>query len=312
MLKCVAQGPPSLPQDSNGGKPDCNKKSPDTLTIYASVMNPKDWSFVQGMTPENFIIAEGKNSYEIKCFSQIDEPLTVGILFDLSGSIQTSNSPKENEISNIVEGVEKFVKLGNPKNRYFMIGFSNTSRMILETTNETAKIDRALADISSLEAKGNTNIFNAVSLAIDQFESISSGKKVLLLISDGLENESDFKLRRITKDRLRDSGISVFLINLLRIEPKESRAAFDPLTWSQTGLEEMTANTGGHMWLPTNQKELIFVFGLLAEELRSQYTIGFAPKRSEKRRWQKLTVKLQLPKESRKNVIFAPNGYLSN
>ena len=145
-------------------------------------LNVSVWSrnkgFLNDLTDDSFEVYEGKEKRQIECFAKTDEPVSVGILIDVSGS---ANLVKM-KYHFLVEGLVSFIARSNPENEYFIIGFAVDSSVLLEPTQDRKKIEKALKTILTLKPAGNTGLYDALDFG---FEKISSGKfnkKALLVL----------------------------------------------------------------------------------------------------------------------------------
>lgn len=309
LLICLVVANDKNAQSSNDiavAPPDCEQSRPEIPKIYVSVLDKK--AYVKDLSYKNFSITEGKGVSEVKCFSRSDQPMTVGVLLDLSGSMQMPRSSKNSEIPLAVEGLGSFVSKSSPKNQYFIIGFASDTAILLDTTQDRKKIGAVLSEAAKLQPKGNTSLYDAVSVAFTKMSGIVEGKKMLLVVSDGVDNSSKEHGHNDVKRQARESGVLMYLINFVRDDENEYLFGMTGLRLPQD-IESITKNTGGRVLYPKKREEVSSAFDLLAYELRSQYTIGFAPKQPEKKKWRKLKVAIDLQENLGKPLVFAPDGY---
>ncbi len=304
--ECLAQNDSGKQSQTRANRSNsCDSDKPDSRTVYASFWDEKVKDFVQISDIQSVELFEGKSPLEIRCVSRVDEPATVGILLDLSGSMNFPNSPKNIEIAAAVKGVITFINKSDPRNQYFIVAFASDAVVLLETTRERPKIAAALSAALSMKPNGDTNIYNAIDVALKHISASSDKKKVLIMISDGIDNETRGREINDTITHLKESKAMLYLVNMVRDE--ERQVFYD--SWRRTGLEELTQNTGGHVWFPSKKTEMDIVFGLLAAEILNQYTIGFAPLNEPKKRWHKLRLEIHSPKSQGKLEIRYPDGY---
>lgn len=111
---------------------------------------------VTGLERDNFRLFENKQPQEIKNFSSEDAPVSIGIIMDLSGSMQ-------NKIERAREAVRQFCDASNPQDEFFMITFSDAPRLATDFTNHPEEIESALLGAQS---RGRTSLLDAIYMGI--------------------------------------------------------------------------------------------------------------------------------------------------
>jgi Ca-activated chloride channel family protein len=300
--------PPPLPVEDDV---DCVLTAPELTRFNVSVWSSKK-GFLNDLTYKDFEVYDEREKQEILFFSRNNAPVSVGILLDLSGSMRFSESSKYNEIPFVVEGLISFINKSNPQNEYFIVGFAKDASVLLDTTQNKKEIENALKTILTIKPDGNTSVYDALDLG---FEKISKGKfdkKVLLVISDGMDNNSDkYDFGDIKKINRKENAL-IYMVNFIT-NFRDSGSL--EMIGSVAQFETLTENSGGRIFYPKNRGEVIGSFELLAEELKNQYIIGFASNSSEKDKWRDIKIEFNLPKEKKKEYgkiyVRAANGYYS-
>lgn len=288
----------------------CGLKS-NLVQIDVSAWSNKK-GFLQDLTHKDFEIYDEKEIQPIICFKKSDEPISIGILLDLSESVKKQERKTINEIPFAVEGLINFINKSNPQNEYFIVGFSKDVSTILEPSQDKKEINDALQKVLKTEPKGNTSVFDAMDFGFEKLTKGKHDKKVLLVISDGLDNSSKKSDYGEIKKQSRKQNALVYLINILTTD----NLYLLSLNNSTDRFGNLTEISGGRMFFPKNRAEVVGAFELLSDELNNQYLIGYVfdgSKTDEK--WHDVEVKLNLPKEKRKDFgkiyVRAQKGYLS-
>src|SRR5579864_5645091 len=151
------------------------------VLIPVSVTDPMS-RFVTGLDKENFKISEDKVDQEITQFSSEDAPLSVGIVFDTSGSMGA-------KLQRSRQAVTQFMKTANPQDEFFLIEFSDRPEIVQPFTSETEEIQNRL---TFTQAKGRTALLDGVYLAMNQMKKAHNPRKAILIISDGGDNSSRY------------------------------------------------------------------------------------------------------------------------
>ena len=274
------------------------------VTLNVSVIDKKE-GFIKNLIASDFEISSGKKQQNIKSVIQEDAPLSIGILFDSSGSLDNLRI-KKTEIVNLVEnGLIQFVEAGNPLNEYFILGFNEQSKIILDNTQDKTKTLKALEQLSETEFKNNTAFYDALS---DGIEKISAGrhqKRVLLLITDGVDNSSKRKLKDV-RQFLREQNIIVYSVSILDKKFISSMTGMQ----GQAFLNQICEATGGWNLVPGKENEVSQAFLYITGELRNQYKITLdLESEKEDREWHKLKVKLIGEKSLSSTTIRTREGF---
>lgn len=287
---------------------ECGLVRPDLVTLNVTAWS-KNKGYLKGLTPENFEVFAEKNKREIEFFKQLDEPVSVGILFDLSGS--SKNSAGISEIPLAVDGLISFINGSNPKNEYFIIAFAKESTVLLEPTQNKKEIEAALKILLTEKIEGNTGVYDAMDKGFEKISKSRFEKKVLLVISDGEDNNSNKGFGKINKLTREHSNVLIYQLNIV-----SSANELGSLEAMQSGsfFETLTETTGGRIFYPKNRGQAIIAFEMLAEELKNQYVIGFsAESAAREKNWREVKVNLNLPKEAKsdagKVVLRAQKGF---
>lgn len=278
------------------------------IFIDVSVWNKKN--FIKDLQENNFEILEKKKKLKIRYVNQTNEPASVGILFDTSGSTVSTQQSEFSEIPLAVDGLIRFINQSNAANEYFFVSFAKEPEVLFDFTQESKVIENALKKVLSTKPEGNTSIFDALDLGYKKVLKGKYRKKILLVISDGEDNSSrkiDYgDIKKLSKRE----NVQIYSVNILR----KDEFALMLLLQSADRFKELAENSGGRVLYPRNLGEIHQAFNLIAEELKSQYTIGFEiDKAAEKKSWNKIKVKVNLSDKERdsfgKISVLFPEGY---
>jgi Ca-activated chloride channel homolog len=291
-----AQNPivsPTPPTDENKV---CGLTSPEIVTLNVSVWS-KNKGYLKGLNYKDFEVFDGKDRQDIEFFSQKDEPISVGILFDLSASMQSLKNSKLNEVPFAIEGLISFINKSNPQNEYFIVGFAREVAVLLEPTQDKKQIESTLKTIVSLKPDGSTSVYGAINTGFDKISSSKFNKKILLVISDGVDNNSKkIDVANMKKKSKQNQNVMISLMNIITDEDPR----LEDFSGSKGVFETLTENSGGQIFYPKSRRQVIESFETLADELKNQYIIGFVPKDSSKEQesWHKVKINVNLSKET--------------
>lgn len=312
FLFSVAGAQPPAVSPTPPENEDCALTDPEFVTLNVSVWS-KNNGFLKDLTDKDFEVLVGKNKLPIEFFGQTDEPASIGILFDLSESMQNLRNSKLNEIQFAIDGLISFINGSNSKNEYFIIAFAKDTTVLLEPTQDKKQIESVLKTLVSMKPAGGTSFYDAVNKGFEKISgSCRFNKKILLAISDGMDTNSKNNYSVVKKQNRENPHVAVYQMNILTNDT-EARSQQD--LQSEAFFQTLTDNSGGRIFYPRNHAEVIEAFGMLAEELKSQYKISFKQPFSggTKKYWRALKVNLNLPKERReesgKLFVRAQKGF---
>ena len=258
------------------------------VTLAITVIN-KRGNFVTGLQRDNFRIAIDKNPAEIIDFREDDAPLSVGIIFDASGSVGNPQSPKT-AFKSTQQALASFLEASNQANEYFLMAFNNKPQLLLDWTSDAKAIIEVLG---GLQPKGKTAFYDACYLAINKVQHGRYSKRVLILISDGEDNLSTYTFNQV-RDELKASGVLVYSVNFSRADDAGSVLGME----GQEFLKELSLLSGGMSFYQeyggSVAKKATSIFELFAQELRHQYTIAITPRvSSDNKKWHRIKIKVQ-------------------
>lgn len=250
--------------------------------------------FVTGLERENFAIYENKQRQEIRHLSSEDAPVSIGLIFDVSGSMNT-------KIERAREAVIEFLKAANPKDEFFMIAFSDQPHVISDFTESIENIQSRLLFIAP---KGRTALLDAIYLGVSKLREAKHQRKALLIISDGGDNHSRYSEREI-ESVVKEADALVYAIGIYDHYFSTEEEKLGPRL-----LSEISEVTGGRAFVIDNPNDLADVATKIGIELRNQYVLGYYPtNRPRDGKWHKIKVKLIPPKGLPPLQVSAKQGY---
>lgn len=231
------------------------------LHITVTDLNGKNHTNLQ--SGDFRIFADGEKQ-EILGLEKADRPLSVGILVDVSGSMYR-------QLKITRAALLEFLSKSNPQNEYFLATFSDRVAERLDLTGDPQKLFDAIRDIPELETENYTKMFEAIDYGFAKMARAGSEKRVLLIISDGQDNESETKYKTVRKMAER-SDILVYSV----IPPIGRDIAFSGIGMEAAdNLDTISRFTGGQLFFPKTGEEMLETLGRIALELRNQYEITF-------------------------------------
>ncbi|PYV80324.1 MAG: VWA domain-containing protein [Acidobacteria bacterium] len=265
----------------------------DLVLVPVTVTDPMN-RLVTGLDKDNFQIYEGKEQQDVRHFSSEDAPISLGVIFDMSGSMSS-------KIERAREAVKEFFKTANPQDEFFMIAFSDKPREISDFTQSVEDVEGKLLFTIP---KGRTALLDAIYLGISKMREAKYPKKALLIISDGGDNHSRYTEGEI-KSLIKEADVMVYSIGLYdQFLPTEEERLGPAL------LNDISEISGGRAFTIDNPNDLADVATKIGIELRNQYVLGYRPRNpGHDGKWHKIKVKLLPPKGLPPLHVYAKTGY---
>jgi Ca-activated chloride channel family protein len=225
---------------------------------------------VRGLKKESFRLFEGRSQQQITQFFSDDTPVSIGIIFDASNSMT-------NKIERTRQAVSQFLRMSTPGDEFFLIKFSDRPEQVSGFTNDIERIEKG---VRSIEPGGWTALYDAIYFGINRMKRAKYDRKVLLVLSDGADNNSRYSERE-TRRMLREADLRLFAISI------------------QTGaepLDHISEETGGRAIRVKKIDELPDMAVNLSREIHSEYVLGYSPSDEPKDgKYRKVKVELAQP-----------------
>jgi len=266
------------------------------VVVNVTVTDPFD-RIVTGLDQENFQIYDEKVEQKIVAFSTEDAPISVGMVFDCSGSMG-------DKIQKSKEAALQFFKTSNPQDEFMLISFSDRPDMI---SGFTAKFENLQDRLLTVKSGGRTALLDAIYLGVSEMKKATTNRRALLVISDGGDNHSRYTESDIKK-AVKESDVQIYAVGIF--EPLSSRARTVEEASGPGLLAELAEVSGGRMFSVENSNELPDIAEKISIELRNQYVLGYKPSNLIRDgRWRRIRVKLNPPKGLPPLQVYARTGY---
>ncbi len=268
----------------------------DLALVNVTVTDPFN-RLVTGLDQDNFRVYEDNTEQEIVTFSSEDVPISIGVIFDFSGSMS-------NKIDKAREAALQFFKTANPQDEFFLVSFNERAELTSAFTNSVEDLQSRMMLTAP---KGRTALLDAIYLGLSQMRGAHNAKRALLILSDGGDNHSRYNENDI-KRLVKEADTQLYAIGL-----------YDPLGYRNRTTEELngptlladiTELTGGRVFAVEHLNDLPDVASKIGMELRNQYVLGYKPSNhAHDARWRKIKVKLRAPKGLPPLTAYSKTGY---
>jgi len=249
------QQPPSGQEDTGGF---VFHSRVDEVLLHATVVDDKQ-RMVTNLDKGAFTVLEDGKPQNIVSFRHEDIPVAMGIVIDNSGSMREKRDRVNKAAINLV-------KASNPQDEVFIVNFNDEYYLDQDFTSDLSKMREALEKV---DTRGGTALYDAVVASADHLRKNGKlEKKVLLVVTDGEDNESQESLEQAIRRLQEENGPTVYTLGLLG-EEKQRRA--------RKALQFMAEKTGGIAFFPKTLDQVDEISRQVAHDIRNQYTIGYKP-----------------------------------
>jgi Ca-activated chloride channel homolog len=254
---------------------------------------------ITGLRKEDFRLFEDGVEQPITKFSMEDAPLSIGLLFDTSGSMR-------NKIRKAAEAAEAFFKTANPQDEFFLVEFSDRPKLTVPFTSDP---DEVYDRIAHAKPFGRTSLLDAIHMAMLEMKHAHNLRKALVIVSDGGDNRSRHTEREI-KNAMLESDLQVYAMGIFDPEG-ETRHSTEEENGPQL-LEELADETGGREYPVTRLEDLPSISARIGNQLRNQYLLGYYPSKSERDgKYRNIQLKVSPSVEIRDLRLYYRHGYYS-
>jgi Ca-activated chloride channel family protein len=265
------------------------------LTSFNVTVMDQYGRFVTGLPQSAFTILDDKQEQKIIFFSDEDAPVSLGIVFDLTGSMSGD------KVRRAREALEHFFQTSREGDEYFLLTLQNGhANLALDGTRDSQAV---LNKLTFVQSRGTTAFYDACYLGVDKVMHGTHPKRALLVISDGQDNNSRYTFNEVRR-LVKESDVIVYAIGIE--EERDGTLASE----GQLILDDIAAVSGGKAFFPQNSSEMNDIFESIALELRHQYAIGYrTPNFNANGKWHHLKVKVNPPRGLPHLFVRSRDGY---
>jgi Ca-activated chloride channel family protein len=254
-------------------------------------------SSVTDLSKENFRILEDNVEQRISYFATEDAPVSVGLLFDTSGSMRA-------KMHQSAEAAQAFFQTANSEDEFFLVEFNDRPKLSIGFTPDSSEVSR---QISRMKPTGRTSLLDAIHLALVQMKRARNPRKALVILSDGGDNHSRKTATEIRRD-VKESEVEIYAMGIFDSEdmgklPIEERNG-------PHLLDELAAATGGTHFPVERLSDLAGIAAQIGNQLRSEYVLGYSPiSEAHDGKYHRVTVDLEPPAGKPSLRVFYRHGY---
>jgi Ca-activated chloride channel family protein len=239
----------------------------DLVALHAAVLD-KRGVFVDGLPPDAFKVYEDKILQKLPVAKQEDVPVSMGLVIDNSGSMFSKRAK-------VNAAALTFVKTSNPEDEAFVVNFNDD--YYLDTEHDfTSNIAEMKEALERIDARGSTALYDAIIGSLDHLKKAHRDKRVLLVITDGMDNASRHTLPE-TINEVQHSDAVIYTVGLFG---KEDKGATERK--ARKALQDLADATGGLAFFPEAVEDTEAICTEIAHDIRNQYTLAYYPTHFER------------------------------
>jgi len=254
------------------------KAGTQVVSIFATVTDAQK-RLVPDLTQDDFSVFDNEKPQPLVYFDNSIRPINVVVMLDTSGSMTLT-------IDLLKQAAEQFLIRLLPEDKARVGAFNDKIQINAKWSSNR---DQLITDAKNLDYGNGTRLWDAVAASLDELKLID-GRKVVLVFTDGDDTESKTRLGTVL-DRARAEEVMIYAIGL---ESRYFDGQRQVRTKPDSGLRKISDETGGGYFELTRASDLAPTFTKVAQELHSQYVIGFTPTLLDNK-VHKLMVKMKQP-----------------
>ncbi len=271
----------------------------DLVLVPATVTDRMNRPIID-LQKENFGLFEDDTQQQIRYFTAEDEPISVGLILDVSKSMS-------NKFEMERAAVAEFFKNANPEDDYFVISLANRPKLIADTTQSLDDIQRQLAMVIP---DGNTALLDGIYMGLAKLRGARYQRRALLIISDGGDNHSHYTAKE-TKSLVQESDVLVYSIGIFDSLPVPVFKTIEEKLGERL-LIDLTEASGGRTIAADKREKVPGVAAAISRELRQQYVLGYRSNNTIRNgKWRKIKVQVSSAEGDSPLHAYYKRGYLA-
>jgi Ca-activated chloride channel homolog len=270
------------PPASQRSQPQGVLRSDASLVVIPTWVTTAAGASVTSLSKDNFRVTDDNVEQRIAYFIKDDAPLSIGLLFDTSGSMR-------DKMERASESVAAFFRTANTEDEFFLVEFNDRAKLTIPFTPDSGEI---YSRVAGTKPSGKTSLLDGIQVALKQMKKARHSRKAILIISDGGDNWSWHTVRQI-RGELLESDVQLYAMGIFGPE-LSSRSPVE----NRHGpglLDELAGQSGGRHYPVGNLNDLPAISAKIGTDLRNEYLLGYYPADSRDGKYHQVRVNLALP-----------------
>ena len=278
--------PPVVPNPSLSQQQPPLRVDVDLVQVPLSVLDP--WGrIVTGLGRENFRVFEDGVEQEVLKVQSEEVPVSVGIVFDQSGSMGINSAI---QAARIMSG--QFFKTRNFNDEFLVVALDSRAHLVSPFTESVEAVQTSLM---YTKPGGMTALNDAIYLALNKMKFGKHSRKALIIITDGEENHSRYSDKDVEQAAL-EADTQVYVIGARNVYESGMLGKISSKTGGRWFGYSYYVDTAEHIW----------------NELRNQYILGYrSANRAHDSKWRKIKIQLKVPRGMPPLKVYAKSGYIA-
>ncbi len=218
---------------------------------------------VTNLRKRDFRVYEDSVEQKITTFAKDDAPLSIGIVFDTSGSMKS-------KMKKATEAMRAFFQTANPEDEFFLVEFNDRPKLAVPFTTSWTDVYHR---VSRILPYGCTSLYDGMQSALVQMKHAKHSRKAVVVISDGGDNRSRHTFTEI-RDKLLEADVLVYAIGIF--DPDAAQKTAEERNGAKL-LDELAGQTGGRHYRVDDLDSLPEISKKIGLELRDRYLMGYTP-----------------------------------
>ncbi len=263
------------------------------VLVPLTVTDPMD-RLVTGLEKQNFTVYEDNRPEVLRTFACDDAPVSVGIILDLSGSMN-------DKVVRARGAILQFMKTSNPADEFFVIGFNDRPELIADFTSD---VDTVEASLATVRAGRRTALIDAIYFGLEKMKQARYPRRALIVVSDGGDNNSRYTEGEL-RSAVREADVQIYAMGIFDPDAATPEERNGPLL-----LNDIANDSGGRLFRVDDLSEMGDIATRISSELRNEYVLGYkTDDLNMDGKWRKLKVKLSPPPGLPPLTVHARVGY---
>jgi Ca-activated chloride channel family protein len=286
-------------QAPNPSREQTFKAGVDLVSLNVTVAEAGSARFATDLEAEDFQVFEDGAKQDVTYFTRANLPIALALLIDTSASM-------ESRLQTAQDAAVGFAKRMRPQDLAEVIDFDSRVVILQSFSNSQSALEQAIRRTS---AGGSTSMYNAVYIALKDLKRVLATnvdeirKQAIVLLSDGEDTSSLLPFEEVL-DLAKRSETAIYAIGL-RSDDGPGKGFKE----AEYVLKQLSQETGGRAYFPSQIAELAGIYGQISEELSSQYSVGYQSKNLKRDgAWRRVVVRVGRPNlvARTKHGYFAP------
>jgi Ca-activated chloride channel family protein len=251
-------------------------------------------AIVSGLPRTAFSVFEDKAACPIATFSEEDDPVSLGVVFDTSGSMRTTLPGAKTALKTLFDEC-------SPADEAFVNLVTTRPGQLSPFTSDFGSLESAIA---ARMAAGDTALIDGVFASLEELHSAKRTRKAIVVVSDGMDNHSRRSVRELMS-RAVEADAQVYTISLFGLSPSAKGTELAEQSRGLLFLSELAGRTGGFSLVVRTPSDIASAAAQVGRALRNRYLIGYVPPGGIDGRWHSIRVNVAL----RGAKVYARKGY---